>query len=105
MKVTNGSVITLYSIPSDELTAKGGYTAATSKSVTYNDKTGEASFEEGVTIRLGASLVIYADKATLNTKGETPFILIQSDGRIESNEGEHKVTQFASEGTRIELPK
>ncbi len=42
VKVTNGSVVTLYSIPSDELTAKGGYTASTSKSVSYNDKKGRA---------------------------------------------------------------
>ena len=110
IKVTSGSAVTLYSIPESELTSQEGYTVTSSGGVTYNSKSGEAQCEGDVTIQVGKSLKIYANKATVNMKDDQPFILLQSGGSIESVkssrlEGEHKYTQFLMEGTRIELPK
>lgn len=103
VKVVSGSVITLYSMPANEMTGKEGYTTVSGDKVTYNDKSGESRLEDNVVIQLGKSLKIYADKATF-TNGAKSFIMLQSDGKIESNQGDHKVTQFVSDGTRIELP-
>ncbi len=102
VKVINGSVITLYSLPASEWAEKG-FNVFASGGVTVDSKSSEYKLEGGVIIELGQNLKIYAEKATVRG-GENTFIVLQSDGRIESNEGEHKVTQFASEGTRIELP-
>ena len=102
IKVINGSVITLYSMPENETTGKEGYSTISSDKTIYDDRTGESRCEGNVLIQIGKTLKIYADKATFTNSAKS-FIVLQSNGNIESNEGDHKVTQFAAEGTRIEL--
>ena len=103
VKVTNGSVVTLYSLSAAELTGKESYTAQASVAV-VNDKTREYAFSGNVMIQLGKSLKIYADKALMKTGDRGyPSITLQSDGKIESQDGEHKVVQFAADGTSIEF--
>ena len=102
IKVINGSVITLYSVPENETTGKEGYSTICSDKTIYDDRTDESRCEGSVLIQIGKTLKIYADKATFTNSAKS-FIVLQSDGRIESNEGDHKVTQFAAEGTRIEM--
>lgn len=103
VKVTSGSVVTLYSIPKNEMVGKGNYATISGDKATYDKKSGESRLEDNVVIRLGKSFKVYADKATF-TNGAKSFIVLQSDGKIESNDGEHEVTQLVYEGTRIDLP-